>query len=53
MPAMFVLIGNFSSKRSAAAGGVETGADYPALRDGFASLASLIERHDKIKVGCR
>jgi hypothetical protein len=43
---MFVLAGNFTSKVAACGGA----ADYPALRDGFASLAALIERHDKIKV---
>jgi hypothetical protein len=60
VPAMIVMIGNFSSKRGGApqggaSGGAEQGADYLALRDGFASLAGLIERHDKIKVwggGC-
>ncbi len=47
IPAMFVLAGNFSSKKA----GEDGGADYPGLRDGFNSLAALIERHSKIKVG--
>jgi len=49
---MFVLLGNFTSK-TAGEGSGEGVADYPALKDGFASLAALIERHDKIKVGGR
>ncbi|GBF94898.1 hypothetical protein Rsub_08141 [Raphidocelis subcapitata] len=55
VPAMFVLIGNFTSKKAgdcAGAGG-DGGADYPALRDGFGALAALIERHAKIKEGSR
>lgn len=52
MPSMFVLIGNFTSKKGSDAGG-DGGVDYPTLRDGFSSLAALIERHDKIKVCVR
>ncbi|KAI8470951.1 MAG: DNA polymerase alpha/epsilon subunit B-domain-containing protein [Monoraphidium minutum] len=57
VPAMFVLTGNFTSKRASGSGtgggGADCGADYAALRDGFASLARLVERHHKIKEGSR
>ena len=73
VPAMFVLIGNFTSRRGdgggggsgggagggggggggGGAGGADGGADYPALKDGFAALASLVERHAKVRDASR
>jgi hypothetical protein len=46
---MFVLAGNFTSKKAGECAGADGGADYPGLRDGFNSLAAVIERHSKIK----
>lgn len=47
VPEMFVMMGNFCSRSCSGT----PNADYLALKDGFSSLAQLIEQYPKIKVG--
>eukprot|EP00877_Chromochloris_zofingiensis_P012640 jgi/Chrzof1/762/Cz01g27210.t1 len=49
VPEMFVMMGNFCSRSCSGT----PNADYLALKDGFSSLAQLIEQYPKIKDGSR
>jgi hypothetical protein len=62
IPAMIIMMGNFSAAATAAAAGSSSiggglAADFVALREGFGQLARLIDTYRDIRVrlqeGCR